>query len=168
MLSNYAIVMLSFSIRPSASLILGSLRASSSIPCRITRCAASTANDGMPLNTLTVPELKDLLRAQGLPVSGKKAELLDRLDAPFSAGIAQPANANREAASVLDSISSLADLAATNSPALRPIATAAAEPMKLNFLELQPGELVALLKSWGQPAYRAKQVCSLRKRKPQW
>ncbi|MDP6533968.1 MAG: SAP domain-containing protein, partial [Candidatus Poseidoniia archaeon] len=29
--------------------------------------------------SLTVPELKELLKAQGMPVSGKKAELVERL-----------------------------------------------------------------------------------------
>jgi hypothetical protein len=31
------------------------------------------------LSDLTIPQLKDKLREQGLPVSGKKAELIDRL-----------------------------------------------------------------------------------------
>jgi len=31
------------------------------------------------LDRLTVPALKDLLRSRGLPVSGRKAELLERL-----------------------------------------------------------------------------------------
>jgi hypothetical protein len=30
-------------------------------------------------DSLTVPELKELLKAQGLPVSGKKADLIERL-----------------------------------------------------------------------------------------
>jgi hypothetical protein len=34
---------------------------------------------------MTVPELKALLRSRGLPVSGKKAELLLRLDGAPSA-----------------------------------------------------------------------------------
>lgn len=37
------------------------------------------AEEAVPLTDLTVPELKDLLRAAGLPVSGTKAELIDRL-----------------------------------------------------------------------------------------
>ena len=31
------------------------------------------------LDSLTVVQLKDLLRAKGLPVSGRKAELIERL-----------------------------------------------------------------------------------------
>ncbi len=40
---------------------------------------ASTSTDGMDLETLTIPELKEQLRALGLPVSGKKSELIERL-----------------------------------------------------------------------------------------
>ena len=36
-------------------------------------------NDMIPLETLTVPMLKEKLRAAGLPVSGRKMELIDRL-----------------------------------------------------------------------------------------
>ena len=46
---------------------------------------ASTKGEGHPadlatdLNALTIPELKELLRARGLKVSGRKAELIERL-----------------------------------------------------------------------------------------
>ena len=40
---------------------------------------ASTSSDGTDLETLTIPELKEQLRALGLPVSGKKSELIERL-----------------------------------------------------------------------------------------
>jgi SAP domain len=33
----------------------------------------------LPLEEMTVVELKELLRAKGLPVSGKKADLIERL-----------------------------------------------------------------------------------------
>ena len=36
--------------------------------------------DFTPTTSLTVPVLKDMLRKRGLKVSGKKAELIDRLD----------------------------------------------------------------------------------------
>lgn len=36
------------------------------------------ANNG-DLKSLTVPELKDLLRSKGLKVGGKKSELIERL-----------------------------------------------------------------------------------------
>ena len=155
--------MLSFSFRPSSSLLLGSLRASSGIPGRIIRRAASAPYDRLPLNTLTVPELKDMLRAQGRPVSGKKADLIDRLGVSSDTGIDQPVNANPAASRLLDTTSNCADTS-TSAPVVKPAATVS-ESMKLNFLELQPGELVALLKSWGQPAYRANQVYIQMKRK---
>lgn len=117
----------------------------------------------MPLNTLTVPELKDMLRAQGLPVSGKKAELIDRLGVSSDTGIEQLVNANPVGARLLDTTFNCADTS-TSTPVVKPAATVP-ESMKLNFLELQPGELVALLKSWGQPAYRANQVYIQIKRK---
>ena len=34
--------------------------------------------------SLTVPELKELLKAQGLPVSGRKADLIERLSSAGS------------------------------------------------------------------------------------
>ena len=37
-----------------------------------------------PSESMTVAELKDVLRERGLPVSGKKAELLERLNADDS------------------------------------------------------------------------------------
>ena len=38
-----------------------------------------TADADTDHESLTVPELKELLKAQGLPVSGKKADLIERL-----------------------------------------------------------------------------------------
>ena len=38
-----------------------------------------TADADADYDSLTVPELKELLKAQGLPVSGKKADLIERL-----------------------------------------------------------------------------------------
>ena len=40
---------------------------------------SSTSSDGTDLETLTIPELKEQLRTLGLPVSGKKSELIERL-----------------------------------------------------------------------------------------
>ena len=40
---------------------------------------SNKSSEGNDLSSLTVPELKDMLRNQGLKVGGKKAELIDRL-----------------------------------------------------------------------------------------
>lgn len=45
--------------------------------------AAATARSTADLNTLRVPELKDLLKTQGKKVSGTKAELIQRLQEPI-------------------------------------------------------------------------------------
>ena len=49
---------------------------------RLVRCAASRAERELELWRKTVPILKDELRAQGLKVGGKKAELVERLLGP--------------------------------------------------------------------------------------
>ena len=49
---------------------------------RLVRCAASRAERELELWKRTVPMLKDELRAQGLKVGGKKAELIERLLGP--------------------------------------------------------------------------------------
>ena len=49
---------------------------------RLVRCAASRAERELELWRKTVPMLKDELRAQGLKVGGKKAELIERLLGP--------------------------------------------------------------------------------------
>ena len=49
---------------------------------RLVRCAASRAERELELWRKTVPILKDELRAQGLKVGGKKAELIERLLGP--------------------------------------------------------------------------------------
>jgi len=49
---------------------------------RLVRCAASRAERELELWRKTVPMLKDELRAQGLKVGGKKAELVERLLGP--------------------------------------------------------------------------------------
>ena len=36
-------------------------------------------SEDVPLEKLTIPQLKEMLRAKGLPVSGKKADLIERL-----------------------------------------------------------------------------------------
>ena len=41
--------------------------------------ADSSPLDESALSTLTVPELKEKLREAGLPVSGRKSELIERL-----------------------------------------------------------------------------------------
>jgi hypothetical protein len=105
---------------------------------------------------MTVPELKVLLKAQGLPVSGKKADLLDRLVAPPS--LDAVADAPLATVPIAATDKGLGTAAAACAPAVAPAAARAVAPMKLNLLELQPGELEALLKAWGQPAYRANQV----------
>jgi hypothetical protein len=45
----------------------------------ITAPASTAMTDETNLEALTIPELKERLRALGLPVSGKKAELIERL-----------------------------------------------------------------------------------------
>ena len=49
---------------------------------RLVRCAASRAERELELLRKTVPQLKDELRAQGLKVGGRKAELIERLLGP--------------------------------------------------------------------------------------
>ena len=49
---------------------------------RLVRCAASRAERELELWRKTVPMLKNELRAQGLKVGGKKAELIERLLGP--------------------------------------------------------------------------------------
>ena len=52
----------------------------------------------MAYEDLTVPELKDLLRERGLPLSGKKADLIERLTAVLAA--AQATNEHAPAPAV--------------------------------------------------------------------
>ena len=70
------LVMLSLAARSAA---LYALRAAS---LRLVRTAASRAERELELWRKTVPMLKDELRAQGLKVGGKKAELVERLLGP--------------------------------------------------------------------------------------
>ena len=49
---------------------------------RLVRAAASRAERELELLRKTVPQLKDELRAQGLKVGGRKAELIERLLGP--------------------------------------------------------------------------------------
>ena len=49
---------------------------------RLLRHAASRAERELELLRKTVPQLKDELRAQGLKVGGRKAELIERLLGP--------------------------------------------------------------------------------------
>ena len=49
---------------------------------RLVRHAASRAERELELLRKTVPQLKDELRAQGLKVGGRKAELIERLLGP--------------------------------------------------------------------------------------
>ena len=49
---------------------------------RLVRTAASRAERELELLRKTVPQLKDELRAQGLKVGGRKAELIERLLGP--------------------------------------------------------------------------------------
>ena len=42
--------------------------------------SVSDAEDSSDYNSMTVAELKDLLKAAGKPVSGKKADLIERLN----------------------------------------------------------------------------------------
>jgi hypothetical protein len=49
---------------------------------RLVRCAASRAERELELERMTVPLLKDELRAQGLKVGGRKSELIERLMGP--------------------------------------------------------------------------------------
>ena len=44
----------------------------------------------MPLNKLTVVQLKEKLREAGMPVSGRKAELIERLGGAGAAPMAAP------------------------------------------------------------------------------
>ena len=39
-----------------------------------------TTSEEIDYSSMTVPELKDALKEKGLPVSGKKAELVERLE----------------------------------------------------------------------------------------
>ena len=69
-------VMLSLAARSAA------LYAPHAASLRLVRCAASRAERELELWRKTVPMLKDELRAQGLKVGGKKAELVERLLGP--------------------------------------------------------------------------------------
>ena len=46
--------------------------------------AKGSTGEPMDLQSKTVAELKEMLKEQGLPVSGKKDELIARLDAGLS------------------------------------------------------------------------------------
>ena len=70
------LVMLSLAARSAA------LYAPRAASLRLVRCAASRAERELELWRKTVPMLKDELRAQGLKVGGKKAELVERLLGP--------------------------------------------------------------------------------------
>ena len=70
------LVMLSLAARSAA------LYAPRAASLRLVRCAASRAERELELLRKTVPQLKDELRAQGLKVGGRKAELIERLLGP--------------------------------------------------------------------------------------
>ena len=69
-------VMLSLAARSAA------LYAPRAASLRLVRAAASRAERELELLRKTVPQLKDELRAQGLKVGGRKAELIERLLGP--------------------------------------------------------------------------------------
>lgn len=54
-------------------------------------CFATSSDSDVQLDKLTVKELKELLQARGLPTSGLKAELVQRLSAPASSSSADNA-----------------------------------------------------------------------------
>ena len=58
------------------------LRCRAGFAAAVVRCTASRAERELELWRKTVPMLKDELRAQGLKVGGKKAELVERLLGP--------------------------------------------------------------------------------------
>ena len=70
------LVMLSLAARSAA------LYAPRAASLRLVRHAASRAERELDLLRKTVPQLKDELRAQGLKVGGRKAELIERLLGP--------------------------------------------------------------------------------------
>ena len=70
------LVMLSLAARSAA------LYAPRAASLRLVRAAASRAERELELIRKTVPQLKDELRAQGLKVGGRKAELIERLLGP--------------------------------------------------------------------------------------
>ena len=70
------LVMLSLAARSAA------LYAPRAASLRLLRAAASRAERELELLRKTVPQLKDELRAQGLKVGGRKAELIERLLGP--------------------------------------------------------------------------------------
>ena len=70
------LVMLSLAARSAA------LYAPRAASLRLVRTAASRAERELELLRKTVPQLKDELRAQGLKVGGRKAELIERLLGP--------------------------------------------------------------------------------------
>ena len=70
------LIMLSLAARSAA------LYAPRAASLRLVRTAASRAERELELLRKTVPQLKDELRAQGLKVSGRKAELIERLLGP--------------------------------------------------------------------------------------
>ena len=70
------LVMLSLAARSAA------LYAPRSASLRLVRHAASRAERELELLRKTVPQLKNELRAQGLKVGGRKAELIERLLGP--------------------------------------------------------------------------------------
>ena len=70
------LVMLSLAARSAA------LYAPRAASLRLVRQAASRAERELELLRKTVPQLKDELRAQGLKVGGRKAELIERLLGP--------------------------------------------------------------------------------------
>jgi len=70
------LIMLSLAARSAA------LYAPRAASLRLVRAAASRAERELELLRKTVPQLKDELRAQGLKVGGRKAELIERLLGP--------------------------------------------------------------------------------------
>lgn len=59
-------------------------------------CFATTSSNNDQFDGLTVKDLKDRLREEGLPTSGLKAELIERLSADNSASVSRPADAPPE------------------------------------------------------------------------
>ena len=97
------------------------------------------SNEPASLSKLTVAELKDRCRERGLAVGGLKADLIGRL---------------HELGPVPEVPTDTAKAPGTDGD--MPLETKAAAQM--NFLALSYEEVQSLLKSWGHPQFRAKQV----------
>jgi hypothetical protein len=112
--------------------------------------------------SFTVIELKEKLRSAGLAMSGRKSDLILRLQIleanQASTPITTVTPIIEEVATIVEAPPSVFAIDSPRTPEPMGIASRTVVAQKLNFLDLSLDELRTLLVSWSHPAYRANQV----------